>query len=82
MVRVTVCKAEGEGSIPDGIATVFALIRRLPKNHKRFFAKTFYGSFGRVPPRTISKQFYLEPLKVPSERGAEESSKVLLGFFF
>ena len=82
MVRVTDCKTEGAGLIPDGIATVFALIRRLPKNHKRFFARTFYGSSGRVPPRTIFKGFYLEPLKVPAERRAEEPFKFLLKTFF
>ena len=68
VVRVMDCKTEGAVSIPDGLATVFASIRRLPKNHSRFFAITFYGSSGRVPPRTISKGFYLEPLKVPAER--------------
>ena len=68
MVRVTDCKAEGEGAIPEGIATVFASIRRLPKNHKRFFARTFYDSSRRVPLRTISKGFYLEPLEVPADR--------------
>ena len=62
------------GSIPDGITTVFALIRRLPKNHKNFFARTFYGSSGRLLPRTVSK----EPLMVLAERYAEESFKVLL----
>ena len=68
MVRVTDCKAERAGSIPDVIATVFALMRRLTKNHKRFFARNFYGSSGMVSLRTISKGFYLEPLKVPAER--------------
>ena len=68
MVRVTDCKREGAGSIHDAITTAFALIHQLPKNLKRFFAKTFYGYLGRVPPRIISKGFYLEPLKIPAER--------------
>ena len=63
------CKSEGAGSIPDGIVSVFALMRRLLKNHKSFFARHFYGSLGRVPPRTISKGFYLEPLKVLDRKG-------------
>ena len=62
VVRVTDCKSEGAGSIPDGIANVIALMSRLPKNHKRFFARTFYGSSERV------LEFYLEPIKVPAER--------------
>ena len=82
MVRVTDCKTEGAGSIPDGIAAVFALIRPLLKNLKRFFTRTFYGFSGRVPPRTISKGFHLESLKVPAERSAEEPFKVLLRTFF
>ena len=61
-------KTEGAGSISDGIANVFALIHRLPKNHKKFFSKTFYGSSGNIPSRISSKAFYLEPLKVPAER--------------
>ena len=60
-------KPEGASLIPDGLANDFALIHRLPKNLKRFFAGTFNGSSERVPPRTISKGFYLEPLKVPAE---------------
>ena len=68
VVRMTDSKTEGAGSIPDVIVTVFALIHRLPKNYKRLFARTFNGSSGRVPPKTISKGFYLEPLKVPAER--------------
>ena len=67
MIRVTDCKTEGAGSIPDETAIVFALLRRLPKNHKRFLAGTFYGSSGRVLPRIVSKGFYLEHLKVPAE---------------
>ena len=81
MVRVTDCKTEGSGSIPGGIYC-FALIHRLPKNHKRFFARSFYGPSGRVLPWIISKGFYLEPLKVPAERWAEEPFKVLLRTFF
>ena len=82
MVRVTDCKTEGAGSIPDGIATVYALLRRLAKHHWRFFARTLYGSLERVPPRTISQGFYPETLKVPAERWAEEPFKVLLRTFF
>ena len=67
-IRMTDCKTESGGSIPDGIATVFYLIHRLPKNHKMFYVRTFYGSSGGVPPRIISKGFYLEPLKAPAER--------------
>ena len=77
----TDCKTEGAGSIPDGITTVFSLIRRLPKNHKRFFTRSFYGSSGRVPPRAISKGLYLEPLRVP-EGWAEGLFKVILRTFF
>ena len=62
---MTDCETEGAGSIPDGIATVSALIGRLPKNHKRFFAKTFYGSSGRI--HLEPKRVYLDPLKVPAE---------------
>ena len=35
-----------------------------------------------VPPRTISKRFHLEPLKVPAERWFEEPLKVLLRALF
>ena len=31
-------------------------------------ARIFYGSLGRVQPRSISKGFNLEPLKVSAER--------------
>ena len=75
-------KKEGAGSIPDGMVTVFGLIRLLPKNYKRFFARTFYGSLGRAPPRTISKGFYLEPLKVLAESWPAEPFNVLLRTFF
>ena len=81
MVSMTDCKPEGVGSIPDVIANVFAFIHRLPKNHIRFHARTFYGSSERVPPRTISKEFNVEPLRVPAERWAEEPIKVLLRVF-
>ena len=54
MVRITDCKTEGADLIPDGLANVFDLIYQLSKNHKRFFARTYYGSSERVPPRTIS----------------------------
>ena len=79
---MTDCKPKGAGSIPDGIANVFALVHWLPKHHKKFLARTFYGSSGRVSPRTISKGFHLEPLKVPAECWPEEPFKVLLGIFF
>ena len=75
---MTDCKAEGAGSIPDGIVNVFALIHQLPKNHTRFFARTFYGSSEKVPPGG----FYLEPLKIPVERWAEEPFKILLRTYF
>ena len=63
VVRMTDCDTKDAGSIPDIIANVFALIHRLPKNHKRFFASPFSGSLGKDPPRPISKGFYLESLK-------------------
>ena len=50
---MTDCETEGAGSILDEIANVFDLIHRLPKNHKRFFAKTFYGSSEKVPPSKV-----------------------------
>ena len=74
MVRVTDCKPESASSIPDGIATVFALYADYQRNIK--------GSWGTVPPRTISKGFHLESLKVPAERWAEEPFKVLLRTLF
>ena len=73
---MTVYKPEGAGSIPDEIANVFALMRQLPNNLISFFARTFYRSSGRVPSKTISKRFHLEPLKVPAERWAEEPLKI------
>ena len=79
---MTDCKPEAAGSIPDEIANIFVLRHRLLKNHTRFFARIFYGSSGRVSPRTISKGGYLEPLKVPAERWAEEPFKLLLRTFF
>ena len=79
---MTDCKPEGAGWMPDEIANISALIHWYPKNHKRFFAITFYGSSGRAPPRIISKGFDLEPLRVPAERSAKEPFKVLLITFF
>ena len=52
VVKIMDLKTEDAGSIPDGIINVFALIHRLPRNHKRFLAKTFYGSPGRIQPGT------------------------------
>ena len=83
MVRITDCETEGVGSIPDWIAKVFALITNYQlKNHKRFFAGTFYGSSKKVPPGTCSRGVYLEPLKDPVERWAEEPFQILLRTFF
>ena len=59
MVRVTVYKTEGAGSIPDGIATAFALILRLPKNNKSSLQEPFM---------VLQEGFHLESLKVPAER--------------
>ena len=44
------------------ISKLYSVVR----NHKRFFTRTFNGSSGRVPPITLSKGFYVEPLKVPA----------------
>ena len=82
VVRMTDCETEGASSIPDEIANVFALIHRLPKNHRKIFARVFYGSTEKLPPATSSTGFYLEPIKVPSELWAEEPFKVQLRIFF
>ena len=37
---------------------------------------------GRVPPRTLYKGFYLEPLKVPAEQWAGVPLKILLKICF
>ena len=76
------CKIENPVSIFDRVTNDFALRSQLLKNHTRFFARTFYGSSGKEPPRTIYKELYLEPLKLPAEHRAEEHSKVLHGTFF
>ena len=57
-------------------------MRRLQKNHKSIFARTSCSSSGRVPPRTISKGGYQEPLMVPAERWAEDPLNVYLEPFF
>ena len=82
VVRTKNYKIEGAGLIPDGLANVFYLIHRLPKNHKWFFVKTSYDFSGRGPPTTRSKALYLEPLKVPAEHWDEAPFQVPLRIFF
>ena len=72
---MTDCKPEGAGSIcPIESRMVLLLYAD--------YQITFFGSSGRVIPGTISKEFYLEALKVPADRWAEEPVKVLLRTFF
>ena len=52
MVRVTDCKTEGAGSIPDGIATVFALCADSQR--------TIKGSL-QEPFKVLQEGFHLEP---------------------
>ena len=62
------CKIEDPGSMLDEVKNVFALIHRLPKNHKGVLQEPFMIIQEKVPSITIFKVFYPESLKVPGER--------------
>ena len=73
---------DGPGLILDGVTNVFALIRQLIKNHKRFLARTFYSSLGNGSPiyRIIHRGLYLEPFFIEGYTfyGSLVSQRVLL----
>lgn len=82
MVSLTDCKIPGSDSTVGGITKVFALLRRLLKNHIRLSARTFYDSSEEGSIRTLYRGLHLESLRVLTDMWTNEPITVLLRTLF